>query len=301
MGLSGNITSSDLANAILHTAAYADVFDYALTCGEIHRYLSGLHAPRSAVEQFLQDSSLLANAEGYYTLPGRETLAGTRRQRERVAARLWPQAIAYGRVIAGLPFVRMAAVTGALAMNNVEEGADIDFLIVTEPGRLWFCRALVLLAGRLAALQGVTLCPNYLVSLRTLDFPDKTLYAAHEIAQMVPLAGLGVYAQLRHENAWVASFLPNASGAPAMPWLASQPALQPMARLLEAVFKTTPFTSLERWEMNRKIRKLRREQAASPESDFSADYCKGHAHRHQAHTQVALEKRLNRLQRELFL
>jgi hypothetical protein len=294
-----NPTIMAMSNAILHTVAYADVFDYPLTSGEIHRYLIGIHTSRETVEQFLRDVRLLTNVEGYYTLPGREMLAKIRRRRERISSQLWPQAISYGRIIAGLPFVHMVAVTGALAMNNVEKGADIDYLIVTEPDRLWFCRALVLLIGRLAALQGVSLCPNYLVSLRTLDFPDKTLYAAHEIAQMVPLAGLDVYDQIRERNGWVGRFLPNADSLPATPLISSPSVSHSLVRpVLEAVLRTTPFAHLERWEMHRKIRKLRREQGASPESVFSADYCKGHAHCHQARTQVALGERLNRLGRE---
>jgi hypothetical protein len=286
-----------LSNAILQTAAYADVFDYPLTSGEIHRYLIGLHAPREEVERFLQESRLLSWVEPYYSLPRRENLVETRRRREGIAAGLWPQAIGYGRLIARLPFVRMVAVTGALAVNNAEEGDDIDFLIVTEPGRLWFCRGLVLLVRRLAVLQGVALCPNYLVSLRTLKFYDRTLYTAHEVTQMVPLAGLDVYDMIRRQNSWVRRFLPNASSPPVTPFTSSETISRTLGRpAWEAVLGTKPFSTVEHWEMNRKIRKLRCEQAASPESDFSADWCKGHLHRHQARTQAALAERLDRLQ-----
>ena len=291
-----------IAEAVLQTIAYADVFDYPLTPAEIHRYLIGIKISPAEVEAFLQGSTLFNRSGGYFTLPGREKLAGIRRQRERTAALLWPRAVRYGRVIASLPFVRMVAITGALAMNNVDQGADADFLIVTEPGRLWFCRALVLLIGRLAALQGITLCPNYLVSLHTLNFPDQTLYAAHEIAQMVPLSGLDVFARILEHNTWVADFLPNAFTAPVpiAPPYHSTPA-STARRAAEAILRTAPFTSLEHWEMDRKIRKLRFEQANSPESDFSADYCKGHSQRHQAHTMAALNERMNRLQNEVSL
>jgi len=48
----------------------------------------------------------------------------------------------------------MVAITGSLAMNNVENNPDIDYLVVTVGGRLWMVRAMVLAAARLAALHG---------------------------------------------------------------------------------------------------------------------------------------------------
>jgi hypothetical protein len=134
-----------------------------------------------------------------------------------------------------------------------------------------------------------------------LAFPDETLYVAHEIKQMVPLAGRRVYDEILRQNAWAARLLPNAHSAPALPLLASQTIPSVLARPgLEAWLRTPPFASLERWEMDRKIRRLRREQADSPESQFSADCCKGHAHRHQERILVALNERLDRLQIERF-
>jgi hypothetical protein len=289
---------SELSNAILKTAAYADVFDFPMTSAEIHRYLVGLRTNHEEVERVLQEGLILSRVDHYFSLPGREYLVETRRRREQIAAKLWLRAAGYGRMIARLPFVRMVAVSGALAVNNAEESDDIDFLIVTEAGRLWFCRGLVMILRRFAALQRVTLCPNYLVSMRSLKFFDRTLYTAHEITQMVPLAGLDVYDEIRKQNAWVGRFLPNAIGAPLPPFISPPPVSRTLGQpAWETVLRTKPFSSLEHWEMNRKIRILRLEQAASPESDFSADCCKGHAHRHQALTQAALEERLDRLQR----
>ena len=293
-------SQESLIHAILHTVAYADVFDYPFTESEIHRYLTGIPATVETIGKILlQEQMLITNVNGFFTLPGRENIVFTRQRREKIAVRLWPQAIHYGRLISQLPFVRMVAVTGALAMNNVEEGADIDYLIVTASNRLWLCRAMVLLIGRFSAQQEVILCPNYLITLRSLTFPDQNGYAAHEIAQMIPLAGLDVYDQIRKQNQWVMKFLPNSEGAPS-PVISSLPlAPHSLSRsTLEAILSTLPISWLEQWEMDRKIRKLRWEQKASHESSFSADYCKGHDRSHQVRTHIALDERLAHL--ELF-
>ncbi len=280
--------------AIFQAVAYADIFDYPLSAQEIYRYLPGLAANFSKVIEILQRKKTgLGCQDGFYTLPGREALTVVRRQREQVAVRLWPQALRYGKMISRLPFVRMVAVTGALAMNNVEPNADIDYLIVTEPGHIWLTRAQVLLLGRFTSLQGATLCPNYLISLRTLIFPDHTLYAAHEIAQMIPLAGLDVYEDIRRQNSWVQKFLPNANSMPTAPYRLPHHTRRSLSRpTLEAVMVTPPVRWLENWEMERKIYRLQREQQYSPESTFSIDVCKGHLHRHQTQTDQAMEDRL---------
>ena len=299
MNVLDHLTTPVMSNAILHTAAYADVFDYPLTSAEIHRYLIGIHASQDAVEQSLQDVKTLTYVDGYYTLPGREALAGVRRQREQAAARLWPQAIHYGRFIASLPFVRMLAVTGSLAMNNINDTPDIDYLIVTSTNRLWMCRVMVLAVVRLASLKGVRLCPNYLISERALVFPDRSLYSAHELAQMIPLFGMPIYAMICNLNRWRKYFLPNADGVPPLrygiPGLESAPGIQ---SLMESALLTPPGDWFEHWEMERKIRKLSFEQAGSPESSFSADYCKGHFNRHRQRTEQILRKRLESLSLE---
>lgn len=286
--------SASLAEAILATVSYADVFDFPLTRPEIHRYLAGFRASPRAVEQALENLPRSLSRSGpYTTLHGRETLVYERLRRQQHAARLWPAARTYGGIISRLPFVRMVAVTGALAVSNVLHGADIDYLLVTRPGRVWLCRAMVLAVGRATARQGFLLCPNYLVSMRALRFPDHSLYAAHEVAQMVPLAGQAVYEEMRRENAWVDAILPNAAGAPPGTPASYQAIPERLRRpVLELVAGGFPFDRLEAWEQERKIRRLSREQAGSPESHFTADTCKGHLHRHQARTQAALDERL---------
>ena len=290
----------DLQNAILQTLAYADVFDYPLTAKEIHRYLIGVQTSQEVVEQALQGKTPVSATTGYYTLPNREGLTLVRRRREQIAHRMWPQAARYGRVIARLPFVRMVAVTGSLAMNNVDRDPDIDYFIVTGHGRLWMVRAMALAVARLAAVQGVRLCPNYLVSEDALDLPQRTLYAAHELAQMVPIDGLDWYERICRKNSWKEHFLPNAQGTPP---LAGQYGIRSenhnLKPIFEGVLRLPPGAWFENWEMKRKILRLSREQSDSPESRFAADCCKGHNLQHGQRTERELSERLQGLHLEV--
>ena len=152
-------------------------------------------------------------AGGLYFLRGREALLGVRGERARVSARLWRRARRYGRLVGRMPFVRMVAVTGALAMDNVADG-DIDYLVITEPGRLWLCRALVVGLVRTAAMRRVDLCPNYFLSEEAMALSERNLFTAHEVAQMVPLSGVETYQRLRSLNRWTDTYLPNAAGHP---------------------------------------------------------------------------------------
>jgi hypothetical protein len=270
-----------LTDAIVQTVAYSDVFDYPLTEAEIHRYLVGSPATADEVRSALRSGRLVPDhlgcTDGYYYLPGRAATVEKRRARARVSVDLWPKAIHYGQVIAHMPFVRMVAITGALSMDSSDPGDDLDYLIVTEPGRLWLCRAFVIGLVRAAERRGDIICPNYFISTRALVMAERNLYTAHEMTQMAPVAGLEIYDELRRVNPWVESFLPNACGAPrTLPITEAAPTWA--WGLVEAALRTPPGAWLEQWEMERKVRKLKAQMAASNpiEADFGADWCKGH-------------------------
>ncbi|WP_420645230.1 hypothetical protein [Candidatus Leptofilum sp.] len=286
-----------LEQAIWRTLAYVDLFDYPLTAVEIHRYLDGVVATLHDVRQVLTSRSVLAAQvsclHGFYCLAGREEVVALRQMRQQTSQKLWAEARRYGNIIAQLPFVHMVAVTGSLAMSNVIDKADIDYFIVTENGRLWLTRALIVGVVRWAARRGILLCPNYFVSESALGLADQTIYTAREIAQMVPLSGLPTYQRLRQQNQWVLNFLPNADGPPQVLAAESQP-----KRWLQAVtelpLRTPLGTWLEQWEQARKIAKLTLEQTVSEESCFTAVMCKGHFQAHQKRTLRAYQNRITK-------
>ncbi|MBI3978921.1 MAG: hypothetical protein HY331_12110 [Chloroflexi bacterium] len=264
--------------AVEQTLHYADIFDYPLTPEEMHRFLIGVAATPESLARAIrrgQARRLLEHESGYVFLRGRAHLLDVRRRRWTAAQPLWQAARHFSRLSSALPFVRMVAVTGALAMNNVEPGDDVDLMIVTAPERLWLCRGLVVLIARFAVPLGFGLCPNYLVTTDRLELADRNCYTAHELVQMVPLHGSAVYRRLWDANPWLADYLPNAQ-----PYSGTDPTdgrTAGMRALVERVLAGPVGDRLERWEQQRKIRRLTaRATREGGSTAFSPRECRGH-------------------------
>jgi len=280
-----------LEDAVFYTLSYADVFNYPLTLVELHRYLVGWRISLADLAIAIRQIPGIVVQDGYYTFRHREAVIPLRRRREQIAAQMWPRALSYGAQIAQLPYVRMVALTGALAVHNVDHGDDYDYLIVTAHGRVWVTRRLIVqLVVKPAARRGDEICPNYILSEAAMALPERDLFHAHELAQMIPLYGLPIYESLRQANAWTEDFLPNAGGlpipAPQMPQLERHRRLWP-----ELLLSTPVGTWLERREMSRLQRKLD-PHGDCDEVQFSPDCCKGHIGAHGHSTFEAFAARL---------
>jgi hypothetical protein len=284
--------------AILQTVAYADVFDYPLTIREVHRYLVRIPTSPLQVEKALLDGQLagrLSFDHKYVTLPGRESLIKTRLRREKASAQLWRKGRRYGLAISSLPFVRLVAITGTLAVNNAEGDADIDYLIVTAPRRVWLTRFFVLALVYLARLEQVTLCPNYVISLDALQKFEHTFFTAHELAQMIPLYGLDVYRQLVQANNWARQFLPNAFDEQfKIPQRRAWHISHVLKHSAEWMLGGMLGDLWERAESRTRIKRLSQQAAACDTcaATFAPDQCKGHMEDHGYHIQEAYMLRL---------
>jgi hypothetical protein len=285
------LTLSVLDRAVVESVAYSDVFDYPVTLEEIRRSLP-IIATDADVEASLQAvRHYVSSGSPYYVLAGREALAETRARRAEASRRLLRRAGFYGRLIARLPFVRMVAVTGSLAVDNAEEDHDIDYMIVTAPGRVWLARALSIVVVRFAALRGLTLCPNYVLSQSALTLPERDAYTARELLQMRVLAGHGVYAHLLERNAWWFDLLPN--WRPAVSNGETKRGL--VRRLGEWLLGGSLGDALERRLLRRKGAELRAQAEGNAEAVFDETVCKGHFEGHRARLEASLTERLARL------
>jgi hypothetical protein len=270
------------ARAILRTLLYSDLFDYPLTLAEVAHYLIGQPSTPDEVRACLAQSGWLADRvielNGYLAVRGREALIARRLERAATSDRLWRRAQRFVRVLRVIPFVRMIAITGSLAMKNSAIHEDIDVLIVTAPDRVWLTRALSIALVYVGKLCGDTLCPNYVISERVLALDRHTLFVAHEFAQMVPVYGLAVYDRMRALNPWVHLMLPNTTQPL---WLQPEETVGSIAhglkRALEKLLSGRLGTALENWEMRRKIHKFQ-QRLGQPDGDalLDRDHVKGH-------------------------
>ncbi len=282
-----------IEDAIFETLVYSDIFDYPLSPAELHRYLP-VPASLDAVERALRHpGSRIGTAEGFYFLAGRDNLVEQRHKRNIDSNRPFRQAVRFGRVLGGLPFIRMVGLTGSLALRNAERTADIDYLIIAEHGRLWTARAFALLFGRATSSLGYTLCPNLILSDQHLEWEPKDLYSARELCQMIPLAGSENYSRLRQANAWTQGLLPNAAAAPNES--SRIPPGSILQHLAEMPLRGSLSDQLEAWEMNRKIRRFRRLAGFGTETVFNENLCQGNFNHHALQTRSALRERLRML------
>lgn len=289
--------------AIMRALAYADIFDQAQSITTLYAFLE---APDITPELFqqtlqaLQTAGVIARDGDLITLAGRAELVSIWQRRQKQSARKLRSARRYTALICCLPFVRMVAITGSLAVQNAEAPDDIDLFLIATPGRVWLTRALTILVVHLAALSGVTLCPNYLIASDALELTERNLYTARELTQMQPLYGMLWHRRLRACNRWTGAYLPNAmnvSAPPALP-LDHLPTLPLLLKAMgERLLGGQTGAKLERWEMRRKVRKLLQTHpaGAAEEASFSPAICKGHFNGHAARILCRFSERVEQL------
>ncbi|MDH4071155.1 MAG: hypothetical protein OEV30_12115, partial [Ignavibacteria bacterium] len=155
----------------------------------------------------------VGESEGYYFVRGRTSdVARARREREENAARLWKKATLSMHVIKRFPFVRGVFVSGDLSKNATTPESDIDFFIVTEPGRLWISRSLLIAFKKLFLLNSRKyFCLNYLTARDHLEIDERNIFIATEIAHLKPLYNTRLFHQYLKTNNWIQEYFPNFS------------------------------------------------------------------------------------------
>jgi len=204
--------------AVLRAVIYAALFDYPLTLAQLHASLPEVRAEAEGVASWWRESAFLQDRvehrDGLYFPAGRADLLRTRARREALSRDLLQRDRRILSLVAGMPFVRMVALSGSLAHLNAERSADLDLFVITARGRVWSVTLAVLAIAKLLGWRQ-RLCLNYVVSEAALAIGPADLFSANQIIHLQPISGHAVFEQFLQANGFARSFYPNyAFGAP---------------------------------------------------------------------------------------
>ncbi|MBI5648799.1 MAG: hypothetical protein HY962_17865 [Ignavibacteriae bacterium] len=227
-----------LREAILSTLLYYDIFAYPLTESELdvllHREARGVLT--DALHTAVRTGEVYTDGAYYGMTRDIEANVRRRHSMERYARRHWIAARIMTHVIKRCPFVRAVMITGTLSKNLSAPALDIDYFIVTDPGRLWIARSFLTVFKKLFLFNSRKyFCLNYFVATDALAIPDRNVFTATEIAHVKVLHGAEWYRTFVAANAWLGHFLPRWS-AENMPQVPSNDRRSILARLAELPF-----------------------------------------------------------------
>jgi hypothetical protein len=197
----------------MKTILYFDIFKYPLTRTEVYEN-SAVHINREEFEPLLDQliDAGYAKETGSYILSKTATEEDIiKREKGNAGARqIMPLAYKYARKIASYPFVAGVYFSGSISKNYFDEKSDIDFFIITKPGRLWICRTFIILKYKLLPqAKRRYWCPNYFITADNLCIPDQNSFTGTELAFLIPAVNYGLYKQLLDKNSWYKLRYPN--------------------------------------------------------------------------------------------
>jgi hypothetical protein len=203
---------SPVSSPVIRTLLYFDIFHYPLKLAEIRKFLNQKSDERELAQILdpLITAGYIHRLEGYYGIvPGRENI-NRRIAGNAKAGEMLPVAKRRADLIGKFPFVRAVMASGSLSKGYMDDRSDLDFFIVTAPGRLWVARMLLVLYKRLfLGNSSKKFCVNYFISENHLEIDEKNLFTATELATVIPLFAPNYYLQLIGSNSWVYQFFPN--------------------------------------------------------------------------------------------
>jgi hypothetical protein len=206
---------SPVAMAAVRTLLYFDIFHHPLKGEEIHQYLHNTRSERQqtidSLNSLLQEGIITKNGD-YFLVGSDLTIVERRKKGEEESAKAMKTAQKYSKIIAAFPFVRAVFISGSLSKGYMDKDSDIDYFIITEPGRLWLARTLLALFKKTFLMNSrKNFCINYFVAKDNLEIPDRNIFTATELVSVLPAFSYNEYKNFLENNTWSNHFLPNSS------------------------------------------------------------------------------------------
>ena len=197
---------------VIRTLLYFDIFNYPLKENEIlefHPHAQDEFLILEALQSLLK-REFIFKLNNFYSLRPTFSLAERRQVGNKLAEKRLKTARKFGTLISKFPFVRAVMLSGSISKNYMDENSDIDYFIVTEPGKLWLTRGLLAVFRRLFLFNSRKFfCTNYFIDSSSLEIEEKNIYTAIEISTLIPVHGRDLYRQFVERNRWIRYHLPN--------------------------------------------------------------------------------------------
>jgi hypothetical protein len=247
---------------ILRVLIYFDLFDHPLTERELRCFTPGHPTDQDWADTLtrLLRRHIIFRINGFYSLRNEPPLCERRLAKNRQAELLLRTATETSGLLYRFPFVRGILISGSLSKHVAEEDGDIDYFIITAPGRLWIARSLLHLFKKITFLKARQhwYCMNYFIDERALEIQEKNFYTAMELVTLLPFHGDGVLESFREANRWAWSYFPSADWPSPVPRcrLIRSPLKIMMERVLECLLPDR----LDDWLMNVTSRRWARKE-----------------------------------------
>jgi hypothetical protein len=132
----------------------------------------------------------------------------------KMSKEIMPKALKVSGFIGKFPFVENVSLSGALSKGYYDDDGDIDFFIITKPGRLWVARTLLILYKKIFLLNSKKyFCVNYFISSDHLIISEQNRFTATELTTLIPVCGKAVFESFIEENSWTKDYFPNFNSA----------------------------------------------------------------------------------------
>lgn len=195
--------------SILRVIAYFEVFNYPLTIEELAKFT---YYPVDKLTDYvstLNDQNVLSIHEKYVGIGNIKEKVFRREVGNKKATLLEQKATKNARQISRFPFVRGVLISGSFSKGFVAEDGDIDYFIITQPGRLWIARTFLILYKKLFLFNSHEyFCVNYFVDENHLEIEEKNIFTATEIVTLLPKINNSLYNDLIRNNSWIDSYYP---------------------------------------------------------------------------------------------
>ena len=192
---------------------YFHIFRYPVKLAEVAEYLN-IRLPVKELSQTLDElteiGALFRNDEFYFLTEGYDAHIAKRLSSEKRFLRKQKLITRFARFISRFPFVESVAISGSCSKGLLDEDGDVDYFVITSPGKLWLCRTILMLFKKIFLLNSKKyFCLNYFVDSQSLEIPDKNIFVANEIKSLVPISNKAVFEKFLLANGWTSEFLPN--------------------------------------------------------------------------------------------